>query len=127
MWRCMTSCLLVLGSAFSLGGCAEEDTLPTASGDTEGTDSSAPVEWAVAERLLLAGDQAASLVPGSWRVSSDGRRFAYVLERGTEHILVVDGVEETIRERSPPAAPHRSWAVRTRAEAIRLETLAFSG
>lgn len=50
--------------------------------------------WNTSEAVVLTAAQAKFVVPKSFRISPDGRRFGYVLNQAGGHVVVIDGVED---------------------------------
>lgn len=51
--------------------------------------------WTTRETVVLTAARAMLVVPNSFRVSPDGRRYGYVLNQGGGHVAVIDGIEDT--------------------------------
>lgn len=133
MSRGRTSWLFAVSGMLLLSGCSGEPPRAEPVSSNRGGGGTArnavpdrrpDSTWRSTEQLLLTSEQARDLVPGSFRVSSDGRRFAYVLQSADQQALMIDGQTEVVAEVSPP---DQNTTVRRRAvEHIRLETFQFS-
>lgn len=137
MTRCASSWFSLAFGMLVLSGCGDDDppnlkpVVPGGAGAGGGAgprnaivDRGGDFKWVSTEQLLLTSEQARNLVPGSFRVSPDGARFAYVLQQVDEQVLIVDGQEEVVDEISPP---DKSTAVkRTAVRYVRPETFSFS-